>query len=154
MLYKKNCITFWVKLVYLIRDLNLVIFRNTLVYCLTITNVIFSGFNYSFKLLGFSDHWITLLLDRLQLWLLITWQIFSQVWRFWIDCCGISSYWKQVILWASNWGTSYCCPLSRSIGRRVVWIPELVSKDDDLMTFLSWCSGSLLWKEWMTLEIS
>jgi hypothetical protein len=24
----------------------------------------------------FSDHWITLLLDRLQLWLLITWQIF------------------------------------------------------------------------------
>jgi hypothetical protein len=27
------------------------------------------------------------------------------------------------------------CPLSRSIGRRVVWIPELVSKDDDLMTY-------------------
>jgi len=35
-----------------------------------------------------SDHWITLLLDRLQLWLLITWQIFSQVWRFWIDFVG------------------------------------------------------------------
>ncbi len=36
----------------------------------------------------FSDHWITLLLDCLQLWLLITWQIFSQVWRFWIDIVG------------------------------------------------------------------
>ena len=28
------------------------------------------------------------------------------------------------LLWASNWRTSYCCPLSRSIGRRVVWIPD------------------------------
>jgi hypothetical protein len=26
----------------------------------------------------FSDHWITLLLDRLQLWLLITWQILAK----------------------------------------------------------------------------
>ncbi len=29
-------------------------------------------------------------------------------------------------IWASNWGTSYCCPLSRSIGRRVVWTPLML----------------------------
>jgi hypothetical protein len=40
--------------------------------------------------------------------------------------CGILFYWKQVIHWASNWGTSYCCPLSRSIGRRVVWTPLML----------------------------
>jgi hypothetical protein len=62
----------------------------------------------------FSDHLITLLLDtlerhtttqELQLWLLIIRQIFSLSGDF---------DWEQVILWASNWRTSYCCPLSRS----------------------------------------
>jgi hypothetical protein len=44
-----------------------------------------------------SDHWITLLLDRLQLWLLITWQIFSQFGDFESILLDFT-HWKQVIL--------------------------------------------------------
>jgi hypothetical protein len=43
-----------------------------------------------------SDHWITLLLDRLQLWLLITWQILAKFGDFESILLDFT-HWKQVI---------------------------------------------------------
>jgi hypothetical protein len=74
----------------------------------------------------FFDHWITLLLDRLQLWLLITWQLFSQVWRFWIDFVGFCPTGNKSSFEPQTEELLIAVRFSRSIGRRVVWTPLML----------------------------
>ena len=96
MLYKK-LYHFWVKLVYLIRDLNLVIFRKTLLLPYDFKCYLFKlqlFWNLSWV---FSDHMITLLLD------LFTVMAVDNI----ADIFPKFRDFESIVFWVSDWETSY-----------------------------------------------